>query len=204
MSAPPSPTPSQRYSSRLSSAKKASLRTSSRDMLPETVKPFAAVDLKISHIRITHFSEHGDHALYHIRCEAQSKQFMAQRRFREFLTLHEILVGVVELPTDFPVAKSMFPTTEVKNNRMRELQEYLRVVSTLCESRPPRAFVEFLGIDPDETLASPGLIVQREWKEAPSHVKALDFKDLAERENGPTQQVFASRPQHCMLPFVAD
>lgn len=62
----------------------------------------------------------------------------------------QILVGVVELPTDFPVAKSMFPTTEVKNNRMRELQEYLRVVSTLCESRPPRAFVEFLGIDPDE------------------------------------------------------
>eukprot|EP00966_Prymnesium_polylepis_P325483 7381465-Prymnesium_polylepis.1 len=40
---------------------------------------------------------------------------------------------------------------------MKQLQDYLSVVASLCDDSAPRALVEFLGIDPEKIVESPGL-----------------------------------------------
>ena len=115
------------------------------------------VQMRIRHIRVTDYSEESDHTLYHVRCDAMGMRFKMKQRFKAFLALHEVVAPALGLPSSFPVAKTVFHNEEMKKARMKQLQDYLNVVASLCDSSPPRAFVEFLGIDPEQTKASPGL-----------------------------------------------
>ena len=69
--------------------------------------------------------------------------------------LAQVVSKSLGLPESFPVAKTVFTNDDTKKARMKELQDYLHVVASLCESSPPRVFAEFLGIDPEQVRAEP-------------------------------------------------
>ncbi|KAL1519854.1 hypothetical protein AB1Y20_023357 [Prymnesium parvum] len=133
-------------------------RSSSRDAPTLLVQAAMTVPVRVRHLRITGFSDEENHTMYHLRCEVKDMRFRVKRRFKEFLALHDLLAPALDLPTTFPVAKTVFPNEETKVARQQGLQDYLKVVVSICNGAVPRALAEFLGINPDEVTSSPGLV----------------------------------------------
>ena len=130
-----------------------------------------ATTVSIKKLRIRSYDESEGHTRYNIRCLANGKRFASQHRFSEFLALHEVLSPVLGLPKSFPVAKTTLPFqgAALKNERMKQLQDYLNIVTASCEQQPPSALLDFL------CISRPGHYVEDEAQFSLSSLTSTSF-----------------------------